>query len=129
MDYQRETRNERGDVDKEDPPPYPQIPTTSTIPDKPDVPSTANDTMSDGQLGQSGQLGQKKIFGMAEQKSTARQIFEELALKNTGSNPGMEKEVLEPKFREELASSGFKECDIDIIIKDMENDGLERIST
>lgn len=65
-----------------------------------------------------------------EQKSTARQIFDELASKNAGSNLGMEKEVLEPKFREELASSGFNERDIDIIIKDMENDGhVERIGT
>jgi hypothetical protein len=42
----------------------------------------------------------------------------------------MEKEVLEPKFREKLTSSGFSEHDIDIIIKDMLNDGfVERIGT
>ena len=38
--------------------------------------------------------------------------------------------VLESKFREKLASSGFKEHDIDVIIKDMENDGfVERVAT
>ena len=58
----------------------------------------------------------------------ARRIFDELALND--SNLGMEKEVLESKFREKLASSGFKECDIDVIIKDMEKDGIvERIYT
>jgi hypothetical protein len=58
----------------------------------------------------------------------ARRIFDELALKNVEENPGM-KEVLEPKFREILASTGFSDGDIDVIIKDMEKDGLERIST
>lgn len=63
-----------------------------------------------------------------EQKSIARQIFDELALKNAEKNPGTN-EVLEPRFREELASNGFKGDDIDVIIKDMEKDGLERVST
>jgi hypothetical protein len=63
-----------------------------------------------------------------EQQSTARKIFDELVLKNT--EIGMEKEVLESKFREELASREFSEHDINIIIKDMENGGfVERVAT
>jgi len=63
-----------------------------------------------------------------EQQKSARQIFDELTPKN--AEIGMEREVLESKFREKLASSGFKEHDIEVIIKDMENDGfVERVAT
>jgi DNA replicative helicase MCM subunit Mcm2 (Cdc46/Mcm family) len=66
-----------------------------------------------------------------EQKSTASRIFDELMLNRCGMNPGMEKEVLESKFRAALISNGkFNEGDIDVIIEDMENDGIiERICT
>ena len=57
----------------------------------------------------------------AERKGEARRIFDELALKNAEENPGT-KEVLEPRFREALISSGkFSDADIDVTIKDMEN--------
>jgi hypothetical protein len=52
-----------------------------------------------------------------ERKSKARRISDELVLKNAGthSNLGMEKQVLEQKFQEELASSGFNERDIHVM--------------
>ncbi|MGB8935591.1 MAG: hypothetical protein WCC17_10860 [Candidatus Nitrosopolaris sp.] len=55
-----------------------------------------------------------------------------MVLEHAGSKLGlsMENEVLESKFREKLASIGFKEPSIDVKIKDMmEKDGLERIYT
>lgn len=68
-------------------------------------------------------------IGVIGKEQQARRIFDELASKNVEENPGTEKEVLESRFREALISTG-KFSDIDLIIKNMENDGfVERIVT
>ncbi|HYA83596.1 MAG TPA: hypothetical protein VEH06_09140, partial [Candidatus Bathyarchaeia archaeon] len=73
---------------------------------------------------------QKKIFDAEEQKLTAQRIFDDLASKNAKMNPGTEKEVLEPKFREALMSNGFNDDSINAIIRGMENDRIiERVGT
>ena len=77
---------------------------------------------------------QKKTYDAMDreeqQESTVWRIFDESASKNAEREKGMEREVLESKFREKLASSGFEEHDIDVMIKDMENDGfVERVAT